>query len=142
VADEGVLVDANVILDVFGNDPTWADWSQGMLEQCAQEGPLFINPVIYAEVSIGFERIEEFETALGTAGFRMLAIPKEALFLAGKVFLRYRRQGGMKVAPLPDFFIGGHAVVADLPLLTRDAKRFRSYFPRIKLIAPRTQPSH
>jgi len=137
VAGEGVLVDANVILDVFGDDPTWADWSQGMLEQCAQGGPLFINSCIYAEVSIGFQRIEELEAALGEADFRMLAIPKEALFLAGKVFLRYRRQGGKKLAPLPDFFIGAHAVVADVPLLTRDAKRFGTYFPRLNLIAPR-----
>jgi hypothetical protein len=136
----GMLVDANVILDVFEDDPTWADWSQEMLDQCAQESSLYINPVIYAEVSVGFERIEELEAALEAAGFGMLAIPKEALFLAGKVFLRYRRQGGKKLAPLPDFFIGAHAAVADLPLLTRDAKRFRTYFPRLKVVHPHERP--
>jgi hypothetical protein len=131
-----VLVDANVILDVFENDSQWADWSTGMLERYSQPGPLVINPIIYSEVSIGFTRIEEVETALNTAGIRMLSIPKEALFLAGKVFLDYRRKGGTKAAPLPDFFIGAHASVSNFALLTRDTKRLQTYFPRLRLIAP------
>jgi len=97
---------------------------------------LFINPMIYAEISIGFERIEELESALRPAGFILLDIPKEALFLAGKVFLRYKSHRGKKRFPLPDIFIGAHAAVLDLALLTRDARRYRSYFPSVRLISP------
>src|SRR5918992_2819265 len=131
-----VLVDANVILDVLEDDPKWANWSIDMLDRCGGQGPLAINAIIYAEVSIGFERIEELEEALGEAGFKMLPIPKEALFLAGKVYLDYRRRGGAKTAPLPDFFIGAHAEVEELALQTRDPKRYRTYFPRLELITP------
>ncbi len=133
---KGVLVDSNVILDVFLNDPTWADWSEGALEELNTADPLFINPMIYAEISIGFERIEELESALRPAGFILLDIPKEALFLAGKVFLRYKSHRGKKRFPLPDIFIGAHAAVLDLALLTRDARRYRSYFPSVRLISP------
>jgi len=137
---KGVLVDSNVILDVFLNDPTWADWSESVLEELSAANRLFINPMVYAEVSIGFERIEELESALRPAGFILLDIPKEALFLAGKVFLRYKKRNGKKRFPLPDFFIGAHAAVMGLALLTRDARRYRSYFPSVRLISPRPQP--
>lgn len=132
----GVLVDSSVILDVFLDDPKWAAWSLQKLEALADSDELFINPVIYAEVSIGFQRIEELEAAVASAGFRLLAMPKEALFLAGKAFVRYRRNRGMKRSPLPDFFIGAHAAVQELALLTRDPGRIRTYFPTVKLICP------
>ena len=131
-----VLVDSNVILDVFEDDERWADWSESTLNQYADSSGLVINSVIYAEVSIGFARIEELEEALTGCSFSLLPIPKEALFLAGKVFVTYRRQGGQKRSPLPDFFIGAHAAVSNLILITRDAARYRSYFPRVKLITP------
>ena len=131
-----VLVDSNVILDLFEDDKRWADWSESTLNQYADSSGLVINSVIYAEVSIGFARIEELEEALTGCGFSLLPIPKEALFLAGKVFVTYRRQGGQKRSPLPDFFIGAHAAVSNLTLITRDAVRYRSYFPRVKLITP------
>jgi len=133
---KGVLVDSNVILDVFLNDPNWADWSEGALEELSAASRLFINPMIYAEVSIGFERIEELESALRPTGFILLDIPKEALFLAGKVFLKYKKRRGKRRSPLPDFFIGAHAAVMELALLTRDARRYRSYFPSVRLISP------
>lgn len=132
----GTLVDSNVILDVLTEDIRWYAWSTGALAQCANEGPLYIDPVIYAEVSIGFATIEEMETALPAESFPRLSIPPEAAFLAGKAFLRYRKQRGMKTAPLPDFFIGAHAAVAGLRLLTRDSRRYRTYFPTLELIAP------
>lgn len=131
-----VLVDANVILDVFSDDPHWADWSEAQLDDASRRRDLVINPVIYAEVSIGFERIEDLESALGQGGFKMAEIPREALFLAGKAFLQYRRLRGQRRTPLPDFFIGAHAAVADMPLLTRDASRYRTYFPTLELICP------
>jgi len=131
-----VLVDANVLLDIFCDDPTWADWSETQLNRAAEEFDLVINPVIYAEVSIGFQRIEELETALGQGGFQLMETPREALFLAGKAFLRYRRHLGEKRSPLPDFFIGAHAAVCSIPLMTRDATRYRTYFPTVALICP------
>jgi hypothetical protein len=134
---KGVLVDSNVILDVFLNDPKWADWSESALEEASASHRLFINPIIYAEVSIGFERIEEIESALGSAGFVWIDIPKEALFLAGKAFLKYRKRRGSRRSPLPDFFIGAHAAVMELALLTRDARRYRFYFPSVRLISPK-----
>ena len=131
-----VLVDANVILDVFSDDPRWADWSEAQLDRASQQFDLIINPMIYAEVSIGFERIEELEAALGQSGFHMMEIPREALFLAGKAFLRYRQNKGAKRSPLPDFFIGAHAAVCTMPLMTRDTSRYRTYFPTLELICP------
>lgn len=131
-----VLVDTNVILDVVEDDPQWAEWSQGQLERAAAAGPLLINPVVYAELSIAFLRLEELEALLARGGFLLEAIPREALFLAGKVFLRYRRQGGAKQGVLPDFFIGAHAAVLDVPLLTRDRGRYAHYFPTLTLITP------
>jgi len=134
-----VLVDSNVILDLFEDDKRWANWSESMLDQYADSYTLSINPVIYAEVSIGFSRIEELEEALTGCGFSLLSIPKEAIFLAGKAFVIYRRQGGQKRSLLSDFFIGAHAAVSNLILITRDAARYRSYFPRVKLITPSPQ---
>jgi hypothetical protein len=132
----GALVDSSIILDVFENDPVWADWSEATLDNYSTRMPLFINPVIYGEVSIGFQRIEELEAALARCGLRMLAIPREALFLAGKAYLKYRRRKGSKAAPLPDFFIGAHAAVENLRLMTRDVKRIKTYFPTVKTVAP------
>ena len=131
-----MMIDTNVILDVVEDDPVWADWSQGQLDQAALAGDLLINPVIYAELSIAYQRIEELEAMLTEGGFRVEAIPREALFLAGKAFLQYRRQQGTKTGVLPDFFIGAHAAVLGIPLLTRDTAKYRRYFPRLVLIAP------
>lgn len=133
---KGALVDSSVILDVFENDPVWADWSEATLVTHATQLPLLINPVIYAEVSIGFQRIEELEEAVAGCGLHMQPIPKEALFLAGKAFLKYRRRKGSKASPLPDFFIGAHAAVENLLLLTRDVKRIKTYFPTVKTVSP------
>jgi predicted nucleic acid-binding protein len=132
----GTLVDSNVILDVLTEDGRWYAWSSVALTQCASEGPLYINPIIYAEVSIGFATIEEMEGALPAESFPRLPIPPEAAFLAGKAFLRYRRRKGVEVTPLPDFFIGAHAAVAGLRLLTRDSHRYRTYFPTLDLVTP------
>jgi len=131
-----VLVDSSVILDVFLDDPEWGDWSEGMLSKLSGRGSLLINPIIYTEISIAFERIEELENAVSECGLKMAAIPREALFLAGKAYVKYRKGRGKKVAPLPDFFIGAHAAVERLYLVTRDVRRIRTYFPSVKLISP------
>jgi predicted nucleic acid-binding protein len=131
-----LLVDTNVLLDVVTDDPAWADWSQHQLEAAALHDRLVINAVIYAELSIGFERIEEVDAVLAATEITMAEIPTPALFLAGKAFRTYRRRGGTKSGVLPDFFIGAHAAVAKLPLLTRDVARHRTYFPTVELIAP------
>ena len=133
---KGVLVDSNVILDLFLDDPRWADWSESALAEHSDYATLYINPVVYTEVSIGFKRIEDLESALNRGGFQMLKIPKEALFLAGKVFLEYKERGGTRRSPLPDFYIGAQAAVLGLDLITRDAGRYRTYFPTVKLICP------
>ncbi len=130
------LVDSNILLDIFEDDAQWADWSETTLNQYAASYIPSINPIIYAEVSVGFARIEELEAVLAGCGIQLLAIPKEALFLAGKAFLTYKRRGGTKRSPLSDFFIGAHAAVSGLLLMTRDAARYRSYFPGVQLIAP------
>lgn len=132
----GILVDSNVILDLFTEDPVWVDWSKRMLEQHDATHTLVINPVIYAEISVRFERIEELEAALQLGGFQMRPLPNEALFLAGKTFLAYRKRGGTRRSPLPDFFIGAHAAVEKLPLLTRDVARYQTDFPTVHLVAP------
>lgn len=131
-----LLVDTNVILDVAGNDARWGDWSQQQLETASRRYTLLINPVIYAELSIAYERIEELENMLARGGFRVDPVPREALFLAGKAFLQYRRKSGAKTGVLPDFFIGAHAAVAGIPLLTRDTRRYRTYFPKLALVSP------
>jgi len=133
---KGVIVDSNIILDVFLNDLKWADWSESKLEECSYSSSLYINSIIYSEISIGFKLIEELEAAVSKAGLQLLEIPKEALFLAGKAFLKYRRRKGAKRTPLPDFFIGAQAAVLNLDLLTRDVSRYQSYFPTVELIAP------
>lgn len=132
----GFLVDSNVLLDVQTEDPSWYEWSSSALARCAEEGPLAINPLVCAEVSIGFERVEELDEALGSAGFERLPLHWAAAFLAGKCFLRYRRRGGVRTSTLPDFYIGAHALVEGRTLLTRDATRYRRYFPRLALVAP------
>ncbi len=134
----GVLVDSNVILDVFLDDPDWADWSEKMLNQYSTSGLLYINSIIYTEISIGFARIEELDAAIVTAGFQILELPKEALFLAGKAFMQYRRNQGTKTSPLPDFFIGAHAAVLGIDLLTRDVSRYHTYFPTVNLVTPKS----
>ena len=133
----GILVDSNIILDVFLDDPNWAEWSESKLEKFSAITKLYINPIVYSEISIGFKRIEELESVLNRAGFQMLDIPKEALFLAGKVFLKYRKNRGTKRSPLPDFYIGAHAAILEMELITRDESRYRTYFPTVKLISPR-----
>jgi predicted nucleic acid-binding protein len=130
------MVDANVILDIVTEDDEWLDWSSAMLEEAAEHGTLAINPIVYAEVAVRFDRIEDLEDALPSAYFRRDPIPWEAAFLAAKCFERYRRGGGARRSPLPDFFIGAHAAVAGMTLLTRDARRYRTYFPRLRLVAP------
>ncbi|MEK9150021.1 MAG: PIN domain-containing protein [Candidatus Desantisbacteria bacterium] len=135
---KGVLIDSNVILDVFEEDPNWVEWSESMLNHYSAIYTLYINPIIYSEVSIGFECIEGLEEAIAGCRFQMIQIPKEALFLAGKAFIKYKRLKGSKASILPDFFIGAHAAVDKLELMTRDTSRIRSYFPTVKLISPET----
>ena len=133
---KGVLVDSNIVLDVFLNDPKWADWSESKLDEYDQLGILYINAIVYSEISIGFDQIEDLESAIARAGFQILEIPKEALFLAGKAYLKYKKRKGTKRTPLPDFFIGAQAAVQYLDLITRDISRYQSYFPTVKLISP------
>jgi predicted nucleic acid-binding protein len=133
---KGVLVDSNIVLDVFLNDPEWADWSESKLDEYDQSEILYINSIIYSEISIGFDLIEDLESATARAGFQMLEIPKEALFLAGKAYLKYKKRKGIKRTPLPDFFIGAQAAVQSLDLITRDVSTYQSYFPTVKLISP------
>lgn len=130
------LVDTNVLLDLVSDDPEWADWSIAQLDAAAVRGSLVINDVIYAELSVRFERIETLEGMVEEAGLIFAAMPRSALFLAGKVFQRYRRSGGRKTGVLPDFFIGAHAATAGLSLLTRDPRRYRTYFPKLDLVSP------
>lgn len=131
-----VLVDANVLLDVLTDDTQWYRWSAAQLDACAQDAELCINPIVYAEVSVGFERIEELDEALPPDAFTRLELPWEAGFLAGKAFLRYRRAKGARSSPLPDFYIGAHAAIEGMALLTRDAKRYRTYYPTLEIISP------
>jgi predicted nucleic acid-binding protein len=130
------LVDTNVLLDVFTNDPQWVDWSIRQLDLAALKGPLFINDIVYAELSVRFDAIEALDTVLNEAGLILTPTPRPALFLAAKAFKRYRAAGGARSNVLPDFFIGAHAAVAGLSLLTRDPKRYRTYFPKVDLMAP------
>lgn len=130
------LVDSNVILDVVTGDPEWGDWSANALAGQAKAGLLVVNPIIYAEVAARFERIEDLEAALPDDYFQRRDLPWEAAFLAGRSFVRYRRSGGQRRSPLPDFYIGAHAALAGLTLLTRDARRYRTYYPSLRLVAP------
>ncbi len=130
------LVDSNVILDVVTDDSAWGDWSSSALASAAQRGRLVINPLIYAEVACGFARIEELDAALPAEYFTRESLPWPAAFLAAQAFLAYRRRGGSRPTPLPDFFIGAHAAVAGYTLLTRDRRRYKTYFPKLRLVEP------
>lgn len=130
------LVDTNVILDVLTRDPAWFDWSAAAIERCGDQGELMINPIIYAELAVGFERIEELDDAIPEPDWVRRPLPWSAGFLAGRCFGQYRRRGGTRPAPLPDFYIGAHAAVEGLVIVTRDMARYRTYFPRVGLVAP------
>jgi predicted nucleic acid-binding protein len=132
----GTLVDSNVLLDVFTEDDEWFDWSAAMLERAAHESELLINPIIYAEVSPQFDSIEELDEALPTNFCRRANLPWEAGFLASRAFVEYRQSGGVRRSPLPDFYIGAHAAIEGLTLLTRDARCYRKYFPTLRIVAP------
>ena len=130
------LINSNVLLDLMTDDKRWADWSQAQLEQASSAGPLFINNVIYAEISTRRSTVEALDAMLRELDIDLVAIPRTALFLAGKAYLRYRANGGIRTGVSSDFFIGAHAAVERLPLLTRDARRYRSHFPTVELITP------
>jgi predicted nucleic acid-binding protein len=132
----GTLVDSNVLIDILTEDDRWLPWSLDSLADAADRGPVFINPVIFAEVSVRFTAVEDLEEALPARDYRRSPLPWSAAFLAGKAYVDYRRRGGPKTSPLPDFFIGAHAAVDRLVLLTRDATRYRTYFPTVTLIVP------
>ena len=132
----GVFVDSCVLLDLFTNDENWADWSESVLEKYSEINTLYINSIVYTEISIGFSKVEEVECAIDELGIKVLEMPREALFLTGKVFLKYRKNKGNKISPLPDFFIGAHASVSRFGLITRDLAKYKTYFPQIKLIHP------
>ena len=131
-----LLVDTNVLVDVLQNDPQWADWSIAQMRAQSSLHALVINPIIYAEVSLSFSTIEALDDVVGTLALELREIPRPALFLAAKAFAQYRRRGGSKTQVLPDFFIGAHAAVEGWPLLTRDARRFKTYFPTLEVLAP------
>ncbi len=131
-----LLVDTNVLIDVLEDDPQWADWSIAQLRAQSQVHPLAINPIIYAELSLTFSRVEALDKVIDDLGLALQEIPRPALFLAGKAFAQYRKQGGKANNVLADFFIGAHAAVLGCPLLTRDVRRYQTYFPKVKLIAP------
>jgi predicted nucleic acid-binding protein len=133
---KSTLVDSNVLIDLFDESSEWRHWSDAMLTRAAARGPLVINPIVFAEVCAGFDSLEDAEAALPETYVRREPLPWEAAFLAGRAFLHYRRRGGTVSAPLPDFYIGAHAAVAGHTLLTRDARRYRFYFPKLRLIAP------
>ena len=136
VSEPVTLVDSNVLLDVMTADPTWEEWSSAALAQALDSGPVVMNPIIYAEVSVGFDRLEDLDAALPASQFLREPLPWTAGFLAGKAFLYYRRRGGARPTPLPDFYIGAHAAVLGYRLLTRDAGRYASYFPSVNVVAP------
>lgn len=131
-----LLVDTNVLVDVMENEPKWADWSIGQLRAQSKIHSLAINPVIYAELSLTFSTVEALDTTIENLGLVVMELPRPALFLAGKAFVRYRRQGGKKSNVLADFFIGAHAAVLGCPVLTRDVQRYQAYFPSVALITP------
>ena len=131
-----LLVDTNVLVDVLQDDPEWAGWSLGQMRAQASIHALAINPIIYAEISLSFSRIEALDRVVSTLALELREIPRPALFLAAKAFARYRKRGGNKLQVLHDFFLGAHAAVEDWPLLTRDASRFRTCFPTLQVVAP------
>lgn len=133
---EPVLVDSNVLLDIFTQDPVWEEWSSSAVRRLVESRSLVVNPIVYAEISVRFSAVEELEERLPAAVFKREALPWDAAFLAGRSFLEYRRRGGLGRAPLPDFYIGAHAAVRGYSLVTRDAARYRTYFPTLEIIAP------
>lgn len=133
------LVDTNVLLDLVTDHPQWSDWSLARLEDAALAGPVLINDIVYAETSIRYNRIEDLDSMLAEARIELAPMPRSALFLAGKAFQRYRMAGGARTGVLPDFFIGAHAGIEGWPLLTRDPGRYRSYFPKLRLISPESR---
>lgn len=135
-AHKGTLVESCILIDVLADDPTWADWSIGQLDACSQQAPLIINPLILAEISPRFETARDLEAALAALPLVREALPWDAAFLAGQAFKVYRQSMGAKTSPMPDFYIGAHALVSGLQLLTRDAARYRRYFPRLQIVAP------
>jgi hypothetical protein len=132
----GVLVDSNILLDIATEDAVWQEWSARALADCAEHAGLAINPIVYAEVSIAFSTIEALESALPRTLYQRAPLPWEAGFLAGKAFLNYRRKGGPRQTPMPDFYIGAHAAIEHFALLTRDATRYRTYFPTLEILSP------
>jgi predicted nucleic acid-binding protein len=130
------LVDSNVLFDYLTEDDEWFEWSGAMLEEAGNTGTVAINQVVYAEVSTRYSTIEELDDDLSSEFFARLTMPWEAAFLAGKAFGQYKRRGGVRHSPLPDFFIGAHAAVTGMTLLTRDARRYRTYFPKLTIISP------
>jgi len=135
-ARSATMVDSNVLLDVLTDDPAWADWSGEMIAVSMHDGRLVINPIVYAEVSVGFDRIEDLDDVLPESDFEREPLPFEAGFLAGKAYVAYRSSGGTRRSPLPDLYIGAHATVRGYSLLTRDAKRYQAYFPALEILAP------
>lgn len=131
-----ILVDSNVIIDVLTEDPIWQTWSEAALSDAADRDEVAINPIIYAEIASGFATMRDLDRHLGADTFRRLPLPYEAGFVAARAFAEYRRRGGVRTSPLPDFYIGAHAAVSGLSLLTRDVRRYASYFPKVRLIAP------
>ncbi|WP_324198945.1 type II toxin-antitoxin system VapC family toxin [Nocardia amamiensis] len=136
IGGPAVLVDSCVLLDVMTNDKRWAEWSAQQITEALDSGRVVINPIIYAEVSVGYDAVEELDYLLPSDEFEREALPFRAGFLAGKAFQRYRRNSGEKRSPMPDFYIGAHAAMAGYRLLTRDVARYRGYFPTVELIAP------
>ncbi len=131
-----ILVDSNVIIDILTGDRTWGAWSEAALRDAADRDDVAINPIIYAEIASGFATIADLDHQMGADAFRRLVLPYEAGFVAGRAFVEYRRRGGIRTSPLPDFYIGAHAAVSGLRLLTRDARRYMGYFPKVRLISP------
>ncbi len=132
----GIFVDSCILLDLFTDDENWGDWSENILEQYSQTNTLYINSIVYTEISIGFNEIEEAERAISELSIKVLEIPRDALFLTGKAYLNYRKNKGTKNSPLPDFFIGAHASIENFNLITRDTNKYKTYFPQVNLICP------
>lgn len=135
-----ILADSNVLLDVITADRQWARWAQATLDEWARRGPILINPIIYAELAPAYDTIERLDAALDAVGLELRELPRAALFLASRAFTLYRHRGGTRRGVLPDFFVGAHAAVLDIPLLTRDTHRYRTYFPTLRLVAPPPAP--
>lgn len=132
-----ILADSNVLLDVIMTDPKWGRWSLSALDEWARRGPILFNPVIYAEIAPAYDTMEALDAAIEAVGLELRELPRAALFLASRAFVRYRRRGGSRQGVLPDFFVGAHAAVLGIPLLTRDIRRYRAYFPTLRLVTPK-----